>query len=72
MSLVFAEATCWLWTGDRQVSRIRSKYLRAILRQDVGFFDMAGASVAEVVNSVSTDATAIQDAIGEKVDNPFL
>ncbi len=33
---------------------------------------MAGASVAEVVNSVSTDAMAIQDAIGEKVDNPFL
>ncbi|CAK9200561.1 unnamed protein product [Sphagnum troendelagicum] len=65
----YLEAACWLWTGDRQVSRIRSKYLRAILRQDVGFFDMAGASVAEVVNSVSTDAMAIQDAIGEKIGN---
>jgi ATP-binding cassette subfamily B (MDR/TAP) protein 1 len=42
-------------------------YLRATLRQDVGFFDTAGAGVAEVVNSVSTDTMAIQEAIGEKV-----
>jgi hypothetical protein len=33
----------------------------------VGFFDTAGTGVAEVVNSVSTDTMAIQEAIGEKV-----
>lgn len=46
---------------------MRSKYLRAILRQDVGFFDMAGANVAEVVNRVGADTMVIQDCIGEKV-----
>lgn len=46
---------------------MRTKYLRATLRQDVGFFDTAGANVAEVVNSVGTDSLIVQDAIGEKV-----
>jgi hypothetical protein len=46
---------------------MRAMYLRATLRQDVGFFDTAGTGVAEVVNSVSTDTMAIQEAIGEKV-----
>jgi ABC-type multidrug transport system fused ATPase/permease subunit len=56
-----------LRTADRQAARMRAMYLRATLRQDVGFFDTAGAGVAEVVNSVSTDTMAIQEAIGEKV-----
>jgi len=46
---------------------MRAKYLRATLRQDVGFFDTAGANVAEVVNSVGTDTLVVQDAVGEKV-----
>ncbi len=62
-----SEASCWLRTADRQAARMRAMYLRATLRQDVGFFDTAGAGVAEVVNSVSTDTMAIQEAIGEKV-----
>lgn len=62
-----AEATCWMRTGERQASRLRSTYLRAILRQNQGFFDTAGADTAEVVNSVTTDTLTIQDAISEKV-----
>lgn len=54
-------------TADRQAATMRTKYLRATLRQDVGFFDTAGANVAEVVNSVGTDSLIVQDAIGEKV-----
>lgn len=46
---------------------MRAKYLKAILRQDVGFFDTSGANVAEVVNSVGTDTLVVQDAVGEKV-----
>jgi ATP-binding cassette subfamily B (MDR/TAP) protein 1 len=46
---------------------MRAKYLKATLRQDVGFFDTAGANVAEVVNSVGTDTLCVQDAVGEKV-----
>lgn len=61
------EAACWMRTGERQTSTLRSKYLRAILRQNEGFFDTAGANTAEVVNSVSADTLVIQEAISEKV-----
>ncbi|KAG6553750.1 hypothetical protein Mapa_004665 [Marchantia paleacea] len=66
-AVCFLEATCWMRTGERQASRLRSRYLRAILRQNQGFFDTAGADTAEVVNSVTTDTLTIQDAISEKV-----
>ncbi|CAM6090512.1 unnamed protein product [Calypogeia fissa] len=63
----FLEAACWMRTGERQTSALRSKYLRAILRQNEGFFDTSGANTAEVVNSVSADTLVIQEAISEKV-----
>ena len=65
--LSLAEAACALRTADRQASKMRATYLKATLRQDVGFFDTAGANVAEVVNSVGTDTLVVQDAVGEKV-----
>eukprot|EP01018_Ginkgo_biloba_P022662 Gb_23626 [translate_table: standard] len=65
----FLEAFCWTRTGERQASRIRRKYLRAVLRQDVGFFDTKGASTSEVVTSVSNDTLVIQDVFSEKVPN---
>lgn len=53
-------------TGERQAARIRSLYLRAILRQDVAFFDKE-MNTGEVVGRLSGDTVLIQDAIGEKV-----
>ncbi|KAG6548050.1 hypothetical protein Mapa_010484 [Marchantia paleacea] len=61
------EVACWMLTSERQVSRLRSMYLRAILRQDDMFFDTSGANSAEVVNSVANDTLAIQDALSEKL-----
>ncbi|CAM6028990.1 unnamed protein product [Sphagnum balticum] len=62
----YAEVTFWVITGERQAARIRSKYLKAILRQDVTFFDKE-ASTGEVVGRMAGDTVLIQDAIGEKV-----
>ncbi|XP_052190839.1 ABC transporter B family member 4-like isoform X2 [Diospyros lotus] len=53
-------------TGERQAARIRCIYLRAILRQDIGFFDKE-TSTGEIVGRMSDDAFLIQDAMGEKV-----
>jgi ATP-binding cassette subfamily B (MDR/TAP) protein 1 len=64
-----AEASCWMLTGERQSSRIRARYLRAILRQNVGYFDSESSSTSEVVNSVSADTTVVQEAISEKVSS---
>jgi ATP-binding cassette subfamily B (MDR/TAP) protein 1 len=56
-------------TGERQSSRIRARYLRAILRQNVGYFDNESSSTSEVVNSVSADTQVVQEAISEKVSS---
>ena len=53
-------------TGERQASRIRSLYLKTILRQDVSFFDLE-TNTGEVVDRMSGDTVLIQDAMGEKV-----
>jgi len=53
-------------TGERQAARIRGLYLRAILRQEVAFFDQR-ATTGEVVGRMAGDTVLIQDAMGEKV-----
>ncbi|KAJ9696843.1 hypothetical protein PVL29_008847 [Vitis rotundifolia] len=53
-------------TGERQAARIRSLYLKTILRQDVAFFDKE-TNTGEVIGRMSGDTVLIQDAMGEKV-----
>ncbi|XP_023554567.1 ABC transporter B family member 4-like [Cucurbita pepo subsp. pepo] len=62
----FLQVCCWIVTGERQAARIRGLYLKAILRQDVGYFDKE-TSTGEVVSRMSGDTVLIQDAMGEKV-----
>ncbi|KAF8008245.1 hypothetical protein BT93_K2039 [Corymbia citriodora subsp. variegata] len=51
---------------ERQAARIRGLYLRAILRQDIAFFDKE-TNKGEVVGRMSGDTILIQEAMGEKV-----
>ncbi|KAK8718207.1 hypothetical protein V6N13_045450 [Hibiscus sabdariffa] len=51
---------------ERQAARIRGLYLKTILRQDVGFFDVE-TNTGEVIGRMSGDTVLIQDAMGEKV-----
>lgn len=53
-------------TGERQAARIRSIYLKTLLRQDVGFFDQENKT-GEIIERMSSDTVIIQDAMGEKV-----
>ncbi|GMP28913.1 hypothetical protein CsSME_00004257 [Camellia sinensis var. sinensis] len=64
----YAEIACWMYSGERQVGTLRKKYLEAVLKQDVGFFD-TDARTGDIVFSVSTDTLLVQDAISEKVGN---
>ncbi|KAG5527475.1 hypothetical protein RHGRI_028388 [Rhododendron griersonianum] len=64
----YAEIACWMYTGERQVGTLRKKYLEAVLKQDVGFFD-TDARTGDIVLSVATDTVLVQDAISEKVGN---
>ncbi|KAI7726411.1 hypothetical protein M8C21_016957, partial [Ambrosia artemisiifolia] len=63
-----SEIGCWMYTGERQVSALRKRYLEAVLKQDVGFYD-TDARTGDIVFSVSTDTLLVQDAISEKVGN---
>ncbi|XP_027152628.1 putative multidrug resistance protein [Coffea eugenioides] len=67
----FLEGFCWARTAERQTSRLRTRYLQAVLRQDVGFFDKVdGTSMtSQVVLSISTDTLTIQGVISEKIPN---
>lgn len=63
----FLEGFCWTRTAERQASRLRIRYLKAVLRQDVGYFDLHVTSTADVIASVSSDSLVIQECISEKV-----
>ncbi|KAH0660368.1 hypothetical protein KY289_029116 [Solanum tuberosum] len=62
----FLQVACWMISGERQASRIRSLYLKTILQQDIAFYDNE-TNTGEVVGRMSGDTVLIQDAMGEKV-----
>ena len=43
----------WGWTGEVNAKRIRERYLQAVLRQEIAFFDNVGAG--EVASRIQTD-----------------
>ncbi|WOK95121.1 multidrug resistance protein [Canna indica] len=65
----FLEGYCWTRTGERQASRMRARYLSAVLRQDIEYFDLNAGSGTEVITSVSSDSLVVQDVLSEKVPN---
>ncbi|XP_052180943.1 LOW QUALITY PROTEIN: ABC transporter B family member 19-like [Diospyros lotus] len=62
----YLEVTCWRLVGERSAHRIRTEYLRAVLRQDVGFFDTE-ISTADIMHGISSDVAQIQEVMGEKM-----
>ncbi|CAI5504593.1 unnamed protein product [Closterium sp. Naga37s-1] len=60
-----AEVSCWMHTGERQAARIRERYLAAIVKQEIGFFDTHSSS-GQIVSNVSSNVLLVQDAISEK------
>jgi ATP-binding cassette subfamily B (MDR/TAP) protein 1 len=53
----FLQVYCWSAAGERQTQKFRMKYVRAILSQEIGWFDTCGAAelstqVAELTGKV--------------------
>ncbi|KAK7395499.1 hypothetical protein VNO78_16058 [Psophocarpus tetragonolobus] len=65
----FMEGFCWTRTSERQAARMRCRYLKAVLRQDIAYFDLHVTSTSEIITSVSNDSLVIQDVISEKLPN---
>lgn len=55
----------WVYTGEVNSKRIRERYLQAVLRQDIAYFDNVGAG--EVATRIQTDTHLVQQGISEKV-----
>ncbi|PSR94662.1 hypothetical protein PHLCEN_2v4394 [Hermanssonia centrifuga] len=55
----------WSYTGEVNAMRLRERYLEAILRQDVAYFDNVGAG--EVTTRIRTDTHLVQQGTSEKV-----
>ncbi|XP_076895263.1 ABC transporter B family member 1-like [Bidens hawaiensis] len=64
----WAEISCWMWTGERQSTKMRIKYLESALSQDIEYFDTE-VRTSDVVFAINTDAVIVQDAISEKLGN---
>ena len=43
----------WVYTAEVNAKRLRERYLQAVLRQDIAFFDNVGAG--EVATRIQTD-----------------
>ncbi|KAJ7784493.1 P-loop containing nucleoside triphosphate hydrolase protein [Mycena metata] len=55
----------FVYTAEVNAKRIRERYLKAVLRQDIQFFDKVGAG--EVATRIQTDTHLVQQGISEKV-----
>lgn len=55
----------WVYTGEVNAKRTREEYLKAVLRQDIAYFDKVGAG--EVATRIQTDTHLVQVATSEKV-----
>ena len=63
--LIWLHTSCWSMLSERIVRRLRRKYLSAILKQELAFFDTLAAG--EVASRLDADLASIQTATSEKV-----
>ncbi|KAF0561079.1 P-loop containing nucleoside triphosphate hydrolase protein [Gigaspora margarita] len=66
---LYISVATWIYTGERIARQIRERYLRAILRQNIAYFDNYGSG--EVTTRITTDIHLIQNGISEKVSLAF-
>ncbi|KAF9533176.1 P-loop containing nucleoside triphosphate hydrolase protein [Crepidotus variabilis] len=56
----------WVYTGEVNAKRIREKYLQAVLRQEIAYFDNH-VGAGEVATRIQTDTHLVQKGMSEKV-----
>lgn len=63
--ILIAPIQTWIFTGEATTRRIRERYLKAVLRQNVAYFDHIGPG--EVTTRIQTDTHLIQEGISDKI-----
>lgn len=54
----------FIYVGEHITQKIREEYLRAMLRQNIAYFDKLGAG--EITTRITADTNTIQDGVSEK------
>ncbi|XP_057857177.2 ABC transporter B family member 19-like [Cryptomeria japonica] len=62
----FLEVACWIYTSERQSARLRLHFMKAILNQEISYYD-TDVNIGKVISNITDHIDLIQDAIGEKV-----
>lgn len=63
--VIYVYMAIFVYTGEVITQRIRKAYLRAILRQDIAYFDKVGPG--EITTRIQSDIQLIQDGISDKL-----
>lgn len=61
----YISTSCWVILGESIARKIRIEVFRALLRQEVGYFDQNQTGV--LVSKLAADVTVIQNGVSEKV-----
>ncbi|KAJ5746120.1 ABC multidrug transporter mdr1 [Penicillium odoratum] len=62
---VYISMVGFIYTGGQVTQKIRENYLKAILRQNIAYFDQLGAG--ELTTRITSDTNLIQDGVSQKV-----
>ncbi|EHK21618.1 uncharacterized protein TRIVIDRAFT_192022 [Trichoderma virens Gv29-8] len=62
---VYVSTVGFIYTGEHITQKIRQEYLKAILRQNIAYFDNLGAG--EITTRITADTNLIQDGISQKI-----
>ncbi|KAM0262605.1 hypothetical protein ACHAQJ_001650 [Trichoderma viride] len=62
---VYVSTVGFMYTGEHITQKIRQEYLKAILRQNIAYFDNLGAG--EITTRITADTNLIQDGISQKI-----
>lgn len=65
MILSFGGLSIWMITGERQNLQFRKEYFRALLRQDISWFD--SINPAQLTTKIANDTSSLQSFLGEKI-----
>lgn len=64
----FLQSSLWIYSGNRQANRLRMLYLKAVLDQDIAYFDTQ-ASTGALLAGLNDDTQQVQAAVSEKVSH---
>ncbi|WFD26395.1 hypothetical protein MNAN1_001375 [Malassezia nana] len=65
LALIWTYTSCWSFLGERIVRRLRQRYVRALLSQDMSYFDLLPPG--EISTRLGENLIAVQNGTSEKV-----